>query len=64
MSLSDIWRVIDGNGKWGDTYFGTYVGKWVTEGAGKCFLAEGGKFFYPMRLYSKCSDFCGQFKCW
>ena len=48
-------------------YFGTNVGKWGAKGTGKFFgggLPKGDKIFlYTMCLYSKCSDFCGEFKC-
>ena len=49
-----------------DIYFGTDVGKWGAEGAGNYFLTcqRGKKSFSPhcTVLYSKCSDFCGEFK--
>ena len=48
-----------------DVYFGTDVGKWVAKGAGNFFFRSAKaakKNFCSMCLYSKCSDFCGEFK--
>ena len=50
-----------------DVHFGADVGKWRAEGAGILvffFLLKGENFLFdPICLYSKCSDFCGEFKC-
>ena len=45
-------------------YFFTDVGNWGAKGAGNFVfgLPKGQIFFYPMCLYSKCSDFCGELK--
>ena len=42
-----------------DACFGTDVGNWGAKGAGNFFWAcrRGKLLFYPMCLYSKCSDF-------
>ena len=47
-----------------DIHFGTDMVKWGAEGVGQFFLAcrRGIFFSYPMCPYSKCSDFCGEFK--
>ena len=48
-----------------DTYFGTDVGENGAPKDPEIFfgLSEGDKkFFHPMCLYSKCSNFCGEFK--
>ena len=49
----------------GDVCLGADVGEWGAEGAGR-FVGpsrRGTMFFCAVCLDSKCSEFCGEFKC-